>query len=473
MQSSNDDGQHQLLYINGTPYFISPAPVQGNGQLQQVLISLQQQPQQQQQLPQHQDAMPAGFTMESMQSSAGQPTMTLLSMATAPRPSQQVLVLHSPAPAMELPTSSLGQTWVPVLANPSHLAYPDSGQQLPSYHTVVPSAAVPMEALQSVSVVSLPAASTASTNNSVGVMENVLLSDTPLHSLPTASRQQAEQCLQYRTIHQRGTARLFVGQIHYDACEDDLYQIFGVYGHVLDVKIMRSGDASNTTSTAAGPVATSAAAASVTSAASATVAPGAAETITSAAGDVTVDVPLGAVTTSNTATTNTPANDAASVTTAATAINGSESCNESTYLNTVKAESECSRICRSASMLVLPPTAPPPPLSTVAISATSPQAAIPAPSSNSNTNNTSAAISPPKSSRRCNAFVTFSSMIEADTAISALHGRYVMGRDRPLQVTYCQATENISQFGFAHAVRLHKENKNNPLPFKSGAPTHR
>ncbi|KPI85014.1 hypothetical protein ABL78_5923 [Leptomonas seymouri] len=433
MQPKNGDAQCRLMYINGAPYIISPAHLQGSVQLQQVFLPWQQQ-QQQQQL---QDTTPAGYMLVSTHNAARQAAMTLLPVAQAshaahhgPLAPSQVLPPHSaPAVTREMLTGSPGQVWVSALANQPRIAYPD-GSQLPSYRTVVSSAAASMEALQRVRVVSLLPSSMGATPTAGPSAPSAGL-DSPLHPLLSVSRRRAEQCLHSLSIYQRGTARLFVGQIHYDACEDDLYQIFGVYGHVLDVKIMRSGDASAPSSIAAA----------------------------SSRGDVTAATDIAA---------NTRANTASSTTTNTSTNIDSDSCNSSTDVNPSKAKNESNRVCGSP-LLGLPP--PSPPLSAAVIAVTSAQAVIQLKCRNGNKKNSTA--SPTKSNRRCNAFVTFSSMVEADTAISALHGRYVMGRDRPLQVTYCQATENISQFGYAHAVRLNKENKNNPLPFKSGTPTHR
>ncbi|KPA81203.1 hypothetical protein ABB37_04540 [Leptomonas pyrrhocoris] len=68
------------------------------------------------------------------------------------------------------------------------------------------------------------------------------------------------------------------------------------------------------------------------------------------------------------------------------------------------------------------------------------------------------------------AFVTFPTTAEADLAIMSLHGRCCMdNRDKPLQVSYCQKTDIISDFGYRHALQLHAENPANPIP--SVAPT--
>lgn len=62
------------------------------------------------------------------------------------------------------------------------------------------------------------------------------------------------------------------------------------------------------------------------------------------------------------------------------------------------------------------------------------------------------------------AFVTYGSTEEADAAILALHNIYNMERDKPLQVSYCERTATISQFGYEHAERLATENRANPRP---------
>ncbi|KPA76580.1 hypothetical protein ABB37_07450 [Leptomonas pyrrhocoris] len=70
------------------------------------------------------------------------------------------------------------------------------------------------------------------------------------------------------------------------------------------------------------------------------------------------------------------------------------------------------------------------------------------------------------------AFVTYSSTVEADTAITALHGRYNAKDDDPdnddeakyLQVSYGQQTGLISTFGTMHAERLHASKPENPIP---------
>ena len=61
--------------------------------------------------------------------------------------------------------------------------------------------------------------------------------------------------------------------------------------------------------------------------------------------------------------------------------------------------------------------------------------------------------------------VTFPTTAEADLAIMSLHDRYCMdSRDKPVQVSYCQKTDIISDFGYRHALQLHAENPANPIP---------
>lgn len=61
-------------------------------------------------------------------------------------------------------------------------------------------------------------------------------------------------------------------------------------------------------------------------------------------------------------------------------------------------------------------------------------------------------------------FVTFATTDEADAAIMALHNRYNMEREKPLQVSYCERTPCISPFGYRHACELSRENGANPTP---------
>ncbi|CCW63147.1 unnamed protein product [Phytomonas sp. EM1] len=62
------------------------------------------------------------------------------------------------------------------------------------------------------------------------------------------------------------------------------------------------------------------------------------------------------------------------------------------------------------------------------------------------------------------AFVTYATTDEADAAIQALHDHYNMGRDKPLQVSYCRRSDLISPFGYQHALEIRDRNKSNPLP---------
>ncbi|RHW68631.1 RNA-binding protein [Trypanosoma brucei equiperdum] len=62
------------------------------------------------------------------------------------------------------------------------------------------------------------------------------------------------------------------------------------------------------------------------------------------------------------------------------------------------------------------------------------------------------------------AFVEYGSTEEADCAILALHNRYNMEREKPLQVSYCNKSELISEFGRDHASKLHDENPANSAP---------
>ncbi|KAG5469067.1 hypothetical protein LSCM4_02463 [Leishmania orientalis] len=70
------------------------------------------------------------------------------------------------------------------------------------------------------------------------------------------------------------------------------------------------------------------------------------------------------------------------------------------------------------------------------------------------------------------AFVTYTTTAEADLAILSLHNRYCMdNRDKPVQVSYCQKTDIISDFGYRHALQLHSENPANPIPSITPTPT--
>lgn len=62
------------------------------------------------------------------------------------------------------------------------------------------------------------------------------------------------------------------------------------------------------------------------------------------------------------------------------------------------------------------------------------------------------------------AFVTFSSVLEADTAIFTLHNRYRMLPNRSIQVSYAKNSPNISPFGACSAVEVHQCHPTNPLP---------
>ncbi|GET91897.1 hypothetical protein, conserved [Leishmania tarentolae] len=70
------------------------------------------------------------------------------------------------------------------------------------------------------------------------------------------------------------------------------------------------------------------------------------------------------------------------------------------------------------------------------------------------------------------AFVTYPTTAEADLAIMALHNRHCMdNRDKPVQVSYCQKTDIISDFGYRHALQLHSENPANPIPSITPTPS--
>lgn len=60
------------------------------------------------------------------------------------------------------------------------------------------------------------------------------------------------------------------------------------------------------------------------------------------------------------------------------------------------------------------------------------------------------------------AFVTYPSSVEADAAILALHNKYNMERERPLQVSYAMRTGVVSPFGLAHSEKVSSENPSNP-----------
>lgn len=62
------------------------------------------------------------------------------------------------------------------------------------------------------------------------------------------------------------------------------------------------------------------------------------------------------------------------------------------------------------------------------------------------------------------AFVTFSNILEADTAVFTLHNRYRMLPTRAIQVSYAKNSPNISRFGAWSAVEVHQCHPTNPLP---------
>ncbi|KAH9598608.1 RNA recognition motif domain [Trypanosoma melophagium] len=62
------------------------------------------------------------------------------------------------------------------------------------------------------------------------------------------------------------------------------------------------------------------------------------------------------------------------------------------------------------------------------------------------------------------AFVTYSSVEEADTAIFTLHNRYKMLANRMIQVSYAKNSPNISPFGVCSAITVHQMNPTNPVP---------
>ncbi|CAJ1033494.1 RNA recognition motif. (a.k.a. RRM, RBD, or RNP domain), putative [Leishmania lindenbergi] len=90
-------------------------------------------------------------------------------------------------------------------------------------------------------------------------------------------------------------------------------------------------------------------------------------------------------------------------------------------------------------------------------------------------NSSKDASSPQKSSKHVvgsSAFVTYPTTAEADLAIVSLHNRYCMdNRDKPVQVSYCQKTDIISDFGYRHALQLHSENPANPIPSITPTPS--
>ncbi|GET89516.1 hypothetical protein, conserved [Leishmania tarentolae] len=69
------------------------------------------------------------------------------------------------------------------------------------------------------------------------------------------------------------------------------------------------------------------------------------------------------------------------------------------------------------------------------------------------------------------AFITLSTVQEADTAIFTLHNRYRMLTNRAIQVSYAKNSPNISPFGTHSAVEVHQSNPTNPLPDVAGLVT--
>lgn len=62
------------------------------------------------------------------------------------------------------------------------------------------------------------------------------------------------------------------------------------------------------------------------------------------------------------------------------------------------------------------------------------------------------------------AFITYSNVEEADTAIFTLHNRYRMLTNRAIQVSYAKNSPNISPFGSYNAMEVASLNPSNPLP---------
>ncbi|CCW65125.1 unnamed protein product [Phytomonas sp. EM1] len=62
------------------------------------------------------------------------------------------------------------------------------------------------------------------------------------------------------------------------------------------------------------------------------------------------------------------------------------------------------------------------------------------------------------------AFVTYSTVQEADTAIFTLHNRYRMLTNRAIQVSYAKNSPNISRFGTCSALEVHESFPTNPVP---------
>ena len=62
------------------------------------------------------------------------------------------------------------------------------------------------------------------------------------------------------------------------------------------------------------------------------------------------------------------------------------------------------------------------------------------------------------------AFITYSTVEEADTAIFTLHDRYRMLSNRAVQVSYAKNSPNISPYGLRSAMQVHRANPSNPAP---------
>lgn len=62
------------------------------------------------------------------------------------------------------------------------------------------------------------------------------------------------------------------------------------------------------------------------------------------------------------------------------------------------------------------------------------------------------------------AFITYSCVEEADTAIFTLHRRYRMLTNRSIQVSYAKNSANISRYGTLAAYEVHFQNQSNPIP---------
>lgn len=62
------------------------------------------------------------------------------------------------------------------------------------------------------------------------------------------------------------------------------------------------------------------------------------------------------------------------------------------------------------------------------------------------------------------AFITYSNVEEADTAIFTLHNRYRMLTNRAIQVSYAKNSPNISPFGSYNAMEVATLNPSNPVP---------